>query len=652
MIDEKTITILFENTAAALGAAEASKDDVRREIQRASAQARKAHDTDQHDALVALTALLEQGVGALDDLTPSVPAAYHDQWDALVRRLTRGLDPDRASQIVRNTAATFTMAAHRKDEWRGVVQGLADQAQQDGDEDTRGFLKAHIALMDGGKEAIPEITPTVPAAYHDLWDALTMQLDRLLSFDQLSEIIRKTAAVMSQPPVKKKRWKEGVQNLAQQANTYGDLDGRNFLYAIVALLERGTSAFNELTASVPEVVSGCVERAGHSAAPADQARCLLAGRETSYESTATDGADRRNRHSGGAARVAFAADAAQDARPDRSQPDRYIAGGWRTCRLAFALLTPPFYAPDEEAHFKYVQYLAENRSFPVQTSKTNDETNDWEYFQPPAYYVAMAPVYALTQPLLGEVGSLRVLRLGSVLLWLVTVYFSTRLLDRFGVQNAFTQIFVMSLICLLPTYTYVSSMVNSDNLLLALGSVILYVAAAPKQSIGQSLLLGVLMGVALLTKLPAILYPAVIAFSMVVSILRKKATFSSLFYSALAGLIGGGMMIPWLWRNLQVYGSLTAVDVANTLVIWRSVPDMVYALYEGMQDSFWAVSGIYNQVNVLYPNIGRGVSYVAVIGWVYTLITRREAIRAFAGKLTPLQIGLGLGILLNLGLVI
>ena len=38
-------------------------------------------------------------------------------------------------------------------------------------------------------------------------------------------------------------------------------------------------------------------------------------------------------------------------------------------RLAYVFLTPVFYAPDEQSHFNYIKHLAENKSFPVQTSK-------------------------------------------------------------------------------------------------------------------------------------------------------------------------------------------------------------------------------------------------------------------------------------------
>jgi len=63
------------------------------------------------------------------------------------------------------------------------------------------------------------------------------------------------------------------------------------------------------------------------------------------------------------------------------------------CRVALALFTPVFYAPDEQSHFACIKYIYENRGFPTQTSKTGAPTNDWEYYQPPLYYVASLPLF-------------------------------------------------------------------------------------------------------------------------------------------------------------------------------------------------------------------------------------------------------------------
>src|SRR5678810_344137 len=92
------------------------------------------------------------------------------------------------------------------------------------------------------------------------------------------------------------------------------------------------------------------------------------------------------------------------------------------CRLALALFRPTFYAPDEHSHFHYVRYLSEHRSFPVQTSKMGDPSHEWEYFQPPLYYVALVPVYRAANALFhSQTAIVIALRLVSIALWLVNM---------------------------------------------------------------------------------------------------------------------------------------------------------------------------------------------------------------------------------------
>src|SRR5688572_7628702 len=150
------------------------------------------------------------------------------------------------------------------------------------------------------------------------------------------------------------------------------------------------------------------------------------------------------------------------------------------CRIAFLLFTPTFYAPDEQAHFKYVKYLAEHHSLPIQTSLTDSSTNDWEYYQPPIYYILLSPFYLLAERLFqNDFLTVRVLRGFSIILWGITTLFSFKFLDSLNIHDRFLKIFVIAMVCLLPTYTFLSSVINNDNLLIAFGSAILYLTVQP-----------------------------------------------------------------------------------------------------------------------------------------------------------------------------
>ena len=144
------------------------------------------------------------------------------------------------------------------------------------------------------------------------------------------------------------------------------------------------------------------------------------------------------------------------------------------CRLAFLIGTPTFYAPDEQSHYNYVRHLAENRAFPVQNSRTDDPSNDWEYYQPPLYYLSLVPLYWAAAAAWGNPElTVRLLRGSSILLWGATFLLSCRILARLRPGDEAVRSFALGLICLLPTYAFISSSLNNDNLLIALGSAVL-----------------------------------------------------------------------------------------------------------------------------------------------------------------------------------
>ena len=62
-------------------------------------------------------------------------------------------------------------------------------------------------------------------------------------------------------------------------------------------------------------------------------------------------------------------------------------------RIAFAWVLPVFQAPDEEAHFRYVAFLGEERTLPVQPERSLELFADpmHQAYQPPLAYASLAP---------------------------------------------------------------------------------------------------------------------------------------------------------------------------------------------------------------------------------------------------------------------
>src|SRR5207247_8997280 len=96
------------------------------------------------------------------------------------------------------------------------------------------------------------------------------------------------------------------------------------------------------------------------------------------------------------------------------------------------------------------------------------------------------------------------LRLFSLLLWLLNVWFGTVLLKRLRITDQAVWLFVMAMVCLLPTYTFVSAAINNDNLLATLGGGMFCLMARREPPRKASLALGLVLGLALLPKQCAI----------------------------------------------------------------------------------------------------------------------------------------------------
>jgi len=276
------------------------------------------------------------------------------------------------------------------------------------------------------------------------------------------------------------------------------------------------------------------------------------------------------------------------------------------CRVTFAFLTPVFYAPDEQAHLNYIQYLVEHRSFPVVQGKLGDAANDWEYCQPPLYYLLMLPAFYLAQEVFHDQAAIvRTLRLCSVLLWLFNLWFGVLLLRRLQIRDKVVWLFVTAMASLLPTYTFVSAAINNDNLLATLGSGLLYLLAGSEPSLRRALLLGLALGLALLTKQSAVvLVPAVVVWSVFDWWKRRhpwaQAAGQLTAMLGMAGLLFG----PWMLRNWQLYGTFTPEYLVITRLTWPSVFHGLASAIHNLVKSFWAVAGVTNDIGYPFPLVG------------------------------------------------
>lgn len=296
-----------------------------------------------------------------------------------------------------------------------------------------------------------------------------------------------------------------------------------------------------------------------------------------------------------------------------------LAGLGLLYRLAFVLLTPAFQAPDEQAHYRYVRFLVERHALPVQTSRVNAPSQDWEYYQPPLYYLALAPVYALARALPGDgdLVALRTLRLCSVLMWALTLWLIWRALGALRVRDPVVAVTAIAVAALLPSYVFISSMVNNDNLLILLSTAVLGLTVSGRS--GRDLLrIGALLGLAFLTKLSAAVLVVAIVACYALHVVRgalpaRRAAREVALILAITGVI----VLPWAIRMVHVYGDLTAEGLANVPVSWPSWRAGLLVCVRYLGSTFWAVAGVYN--NVPYrPQVGTALTVSAGLGLLVT----------------------------------
>ncbi len=292
-------------------------------------------------------------------------------------------------------------------------------------------------------------------------------------------------------------------------------------------------------------------------------------------------------------------------------------------RLLFALATPHGQAPDERAHLAYLDVMKATGTLPVVAGRTGSPDHDWEHYQPPVYYLALSPLHRLAGNLGSPEATLRVLRLSSPLIWLVGALLLLSCLRRLMRDHGlgeFPAAWTFWLVCLLPSFAFLGGALNNDHLLFTLGAGCLLMLLG-KESPARDLLLGVLLGVALLTKLTALLYLAAVGLLLIWRLAFGLAppghTLARAFRVFTPALL---LWAPWILRNLRLYDSVTAVELVNNPVGWPLAHGLKMTV-SYMQYSFWAVAGEHNQIGYLV-RLGLAIDLAAVVG--LALLWRRE----------------------------
>lgn len=236
--------------------------------------------------------------------------------------------------------------------------------------------------------------------------------------------------------------------------------------------------------------------------------------------------------------------------------------------VSYATATPPWQAPDEPAHYNVVRQLAETGAYPlIEQGDWNQayleqlksarfapellarlDTVQFEDHQPPLYYLLLAPVYKASD------GDLVAVRVASAAIGLLVVLAAYAVAARTMPDRPAVALGTATLVAFIPQHVHILASVNNDALAWALVGWILW--ASISHAAGDRMpawALGVLVGIALLTKTTAYLMAGV---ALLAVVLRPHARGQRERWTAVAVYLFFALGIGAVWwlRNIGVYG--------------------------------------------------------------------------------------------------
>ena len=341
--------------------------------------------------------------------------------------------------------------------------------------------------------------------------------------------------------------------------------------------------------------------------------------------------------------------------------------------VVYSVVVPPFEASDEKWHYPMVKYIADNWSLPVQQPGVETPWRQ-EGSQPPLYYFLGALVTfwidtsdmqtvrhlnphvdagatpdgnvnlvvhnpALERfPWRGTVLAVHIVRLLSVLMSAAAVYLTYLIVRQVLPNEPALALAAAAIHAFTPMYVFISGSVNNDNLVVPLCSLALLMLLRllpdppgfPKPEgswrvpVGRYLALGVVLGLAALTKSSSLALTVITALVVVVRAVRRRSQcpepaegWTEFFIGGLATLLPLLLIAGWWYlRNLRLYGDLTGLNTFTEILGMRDVPADLSQLWRERYSFLAGYWGNFGGLNVPLP------------AWVYTALNALLVIAA------------------------
>jgi hypothetical protein len=187
-----------------------------------------------------------------------------------------------------------------------------------------------------------------------------------------------------------------------------------------------------------------------------------------------------------------------------------VLGAWALLAANNVHALPYSVGYDVDAHLQYVEFIVRKRGIPF-------ADQGWQMFQAPLYHLVSAPLYLVFRQLLSPVEAALALRVVPLLCGALQVEICHRLVRRLHPRREDLQALGTVLGGLLPINVYLSQNLSNEPLMALFASALILLALdllhdhAARFRARTFLLIGTLLGAAVLTKVTAVLLLPVLA---------------------------------------------------------------------------------------------------------------------------------------------
>ena len=340
----------------------------------------------------------------------------------------------------------------------------------------------------------------------------------------------------------------------------------------------------------------------------------------------------------------------------------------------YAARTPAWQVPDEPAHYNVIRQIAETGSLPrlepgdydqaylsELTSKRFPpelpiEKVQYQDYQPPLYYLLLAPVY------LAFAGALLPLRLVSLLLGAGVIVFAFRAVAELFPARPYLALTTAGLMAFIPQHVAMLAGVNNDSLSELLIAIGLWLALRFNRRGWTAAVelwpLALVLGLAFLTKVQAYALAPVFALLLLLrwrrtgelrlflgsalTVFLPALLLGALYWGRNWFVCGPADVVCGRWHNQVVVGQPTTSDWIAQYGWWGSASSLLPRFLKFTFDSFW---GVFGWMGVFMDS---RIYTVLLVFSLALLVGAAAAVRGWP-RLTPAERA-GLGLLLLSGL--